>query len=76
MDPPMPNPERLSHVMRKPIFCIYTLVIMRNKSAVSDSLIPQLPKSKILSSSAAIQPGLCRTWSEHLKTGFLMKQLI
>ena len=40
----------------------------------TDSTIPLLPKSKILSlypSSVAVQPGLCRTWSETLKIGFL-----
>ena len=36
-----------------------------------DSTIPLLPKSKISSleqSSVAVQPGLCRTWSETPKT--------
>ena len=27
-------------------------------------------------SSVAIQPGLCRTWSETLKTGFLVTRLM
>ena len=39
-----------------------------------DSTIPLLPKFEISSlypSSVAVQPGLCRTWSEALKTGFL-----
>ena len=43
-----------------------------------DSTIPLLPKSKIsslLPSSVAVQPGLCRTWSETLKTGFLTTRL-
>ena len=41
-----------------------------------------LPKSEISSlwpfseASEAVQPGLCRTWSETPKTGFLMKGLI
>ena len=38
------------------------------------STIPLLPKYKISSfwlSSVAVQPGLCRTWSEPPKTGFL-----
>ena len=37
------------------------------------STIPILPKSEIsslLPSSVAVQPGLCRTWSETPKTGF------
>ena len=38
-----------------------------------------LPKYKISSmnpSSVAVQPGLCRTWSETSKTGFLIMNLI
>ena len=44
-----------------------------------DSAVPLLPKYKISSlqpSSVAVQPGLCWTWSETPKTGFLAKQLI
>ena len=43
-----------------------------------DSKIPLLPKSEIssLKLSVAVQPGLCRTWSETLKTGFVMMRLI
>ena len=44
-----------------------------------DSTIPLIPKSKILSllpSYVFEQPGLCQTWSETLKTGLLMTQLI
>ena len=40
----------------------------------TDSTIPLLPKyeiSNILSSSVAVQSGLCRTWSKIPKTGFL-----
>ena len=40
----------------------------------TDSTTPLLPKSEISSlqpSSVAVQPGLCRTWSETPKTGFL-----
>ena len=43
-----------------------------------DSTIPLLPKSKILSFSpysVIVQPGLCQTWSETPKTGFLATQL-
>ena len=45
----------------------------------TDSTIPLLPKSEISSlspSSVTVQPGLCRTWSETLKTGFLTTRLI
>ena len=37
-----------------------------------DSTIPKLPKFEISSllSSVAVQPGLCRTWSETPETGF------
>ena len=45
----------------------------------TDSTIPLLPKSEISSlkpSSVAVQPGLCRTWSETPKTGFLTTRLI
>ena len=40
----------------------------------TDSTIPILSKSKVsklLPSSVAVQPSLCRTWSETQKTGFL-----
>ena len=44
----------------------------------TDSKIPLLPKSEISSlspSSVAVQPGLCRTWSETPKTDFLTTRL-
>ena len=44
----------------------------------TDSTIPLLSKSEISSlypSSVAVQPGLCRTWSETPKTGFLTTRL-
>ena len=44
-----------------------------------DSTIPLLPKSEISSlqpSSVISQPGLCRTWSETPKTGFLTSRLL
>ena len=44
-----------------------------------DSAIPLLSKSEISSlcpSSVAVQPGLCRTWPEIPKTGFLRTRLI
>ena len=45
----------------------------------TDSTIPLLPKSEFSSlwlSSKAVQSGLCRTWSEIPKTGFLATRLI
>ena len=46
----------------------------------TDSTIPLLPKSEISMHykpcSVAVQPGLCRTWSENLKTSFLASRLI
>ena len=45
----------------------------------TDRTIPLLPTSKISSlypSSVAVQPGLCRIWSETPKTGFLTTKLI
>ena len=43
-----------------------------------DSTIPLLPISEIASllPSVVVQPGLCRTWSETRKTGFLSMQII
>ena len=44
-----------------------------------DSAIPLLSKPSISSlqpSSVAVQPGLCRTWSEIPKTGFLTPRLL
>ena len=44
-----------------------------------DSTIPLLHKSEISSlqqSSVAVQLGLCRTWSEPPKTGFLITRRI
>ena len=43
-----------------------------------DSIAPLIPKSEISSlkpSSGAVQPGLCQTWTEIPKTGFLTTQL-
>ena len=45
----------------------------------TDSTIPLFPKSEISSLypfSVTAQPGLCRTWSETPKTGFLTSRLI
>ena len=76
----MPDALEMSRVMRKPAFCI-----CKNKDADQrtcfryvDSTHPLLSKSKISSiktSPMAAQPGLCRTWSEIPKTGFLMTRL-
>ena len=75
----------MSRVVRKPAFCKYENKdadqLRGNREAdqrlccrYMDSTIPLLPKSEISSlkpSSVAVQPGLCRTWSETPKTGFL-----
>ena len=76
--------------MRKPAFCICENKdadqLRGNREAdqrlcfrYRDSTIPLLPKSEISSlypSSVAVQPGLCRAWSETPKTGFLTTRLI
>ena len=75
--------------MRKPVFCICDNKDsdqLRGKREADqrlcfryiDSTIPLLPKSEILSfktSSVVVQPGLCGTWSETPKTGFLATRL-
>ena len=75
--------------MRKPAFCICENKdadqLRGNREAdqrlgfrYTDSSIPLLPKSKSSSlkpSSVTVQPGLCRTWSETPKTGFLTTRL-
>ena len=80
----------MSRVMRKPAFCIcenkdaYQLHSNREADqrlcfSYTVSTIPLLPKYEITSlypSSVAVQPGLCRTWSETPKTGFLTTRLI
>ena len=76
--------------MRKPAFCICENKdadqLRGNREADQrlcfrylDSTIPLLSKSEIsslLPSSIAVQPGLCRTWSDNPKTGFLITRLI
>ena len=71
--------------MRKPAFCICENKdadqLRGNREAdqrlcfrYTDSTIPLLPKYEISSispSSLIVQPGLCVTWSETPKTGFL-----
>ena len=75
--------------MRKPAFCICENKdadqFHGNREAdqrlcfrYMDSTIPLLPNSEISSlspSSVAVQPGLCGTWSETPKTGFLTTRL-
>ena len=82
--------KQISLVMRKPAFCICENKeadqLRGNREAdqrlcfrYTDSTIPLLPKFEISSlwpSSVAAQPGLCRTWSETPKTGFLTTRLI
>ena len=82
--------EDMSGVMRKPDFCIcknkgadqvrdYHAADQRFCFHYIDSAIPLLPKSEISNlypSSKAVQPGLCWTWSETPKTGFVMTRLI
>ena len=75
--------------MRKPDFCIckykdadqlrgYREADQRLCFHYTDSTVPLLPKSEISSLqpfSVAVQPGLCQTWSETPKTGFLIMRL-
>ena len=75
--------------MRKPDFCICENKdadqLRGNREAdqrlcfrFTDSTIPLLPKSEIsslLAFSVVVQPGLCQTWSETPKTGFLRTRL-
>ena len=79
----------MSRVLRKPAFCICenkdSDQLRGNREADQhlcfrfiDSTIPLLPKSEISNlwpSSVAVQPGLCGTWSETPKTGFLRTRL-
>ena len=81
--------DNLSRVVRKPAFCICEnkdADQLRSNCAAdqrlcfryTDSTIPLLPISEISSlqpSCMAVQPGLCRTWSETPKTGFLRTRL-
>ena len=80
----------MSGAMRKPDICICENKdadqLRGNREAdqrlcfrYTDSTIPLLPESKIASlylSSVVVQPGLCQTWSETPKTGFLTTRLI
>ena len=83
------HPQHMSRVVRKPAFCICENKdadqLRGNRKADQrlcflyiDSTIPLPHKSEISSlvpSSVAVQPGLCRTWSETPKTGFLTMRL-
>ena len=76
--------------MRKPDFCICENKdadqLRGNREAdqrlcfrYMDSTIPLLPKSEISSlspSSVTVKPGLCGTWWETPKSGFLTTRLI
>ena len=76
--------------MRKPAFCICENKdadqLRGNREAdqrlcfrYMDSTITLLPKSEISSlrpSAVAVQTGLCQTWSETTKTGFLITRLL
>ena len=82
--------DDLSHVMRKQDFCLCENIgadqlcsnceaDQRSYFRYMDSTIPLLRKSEISSfypSSVAAQAGLCGTWSETLKTGFLVSWFI
>ena len=80
---------KMSHVMGKPAFCICENKDADQLHGdleadqhlcfrYTDSAIPLLSKSEISSlqpSCEVVQPGLCRTWSETPKTGFLTTRL-
>ena len=80
----------MSRVVRKPAYCICENKdadqLRGDREAdqrlcfrYTDSTIPLLSKSEIsslYSSSVVVQPGLCGTWSETPKTGFLRTRLI
>ena len=74
--------RHLSLVMRKPACCIYEnkdADQLRSNCADDQRLCLRYTDSKSLyyqPSSVAAQPGLCRTWSETPKTGFLTTRLI
>ena len=86
MSPKKATQAYMSLVMKKPGFFhmrkqrrSYCAADQRLCFRYTDSTIPLLPISEISSiwpSSVAVQPGLCRTWSETPKTGFLTTRLI
>ena len=78
--------------MRKPTFCIcknkdpdqlrgnceadQSLCIRYMDSTIGIPLLPKSEVSSLQPFSVVVQPGLCRTWSETPKTGFLATRLI
>ena len=80
----------MSSIMRKPDFCVcekkgadplrnYWKADQRICIRYTDSPISFVAKSEIPSiypSSVTVQVGLCQTWSETRKTGFLASRLI
>ena len=80
----------MSHVMRKPAFCICEnkgAEQLRSNCAADQRLCFRYTDSTIYylnskfqasshASSVAVQPGFCQTWSETPKTGFLTTRLI
>ena len=80
----------LSRVVRKPAYCLCENkdadqlrgdreADLRLCFRYTDSTTPLLSRSEIsslYSSSVVVQPGLCGTWSETPKTGFLRTRLI
>ena len=82
--------DDMSRVVRQPAFCICENKdadqLRGNCEADQglcfryiDSTIPLVPKYKISNlqpSCVVVQPGLCGTWSETPKTGFLTTRLI
>ena len=81
--------SQMSRIVRKPDFCLGENKgadqLRGNREAdqclcfrYSDSTIPLLLKSEISSfypASVTVQVGLCKTWSETPKTGFLASRL-
>ena len=75
--PPICLVYQLSHIMRKPahLHILISDFVVR----CQDSIIPLVSISKISSlylTSVAAQTGLCLTWSQTPKTGFLVTRLI
>ena len=82
--------HNMSRVVKKPALCICKNKdadqLRGNREAdqhlcfrYTDSTIPLLPKceiSRLYLSCVVVQPGLCQTWSESPKTGFLTTRLI
>ena len=74
----------MSNIMRKSDFCIFenknAYQLGGNKDAgyigCTIALLPQSQISSLYPSSVSVQLGLCLTWSETLKTGFLATRLI